>query len=225
MTYDYVYTKPPLEDVLEHHGIKGMRWGVRRYQNEDGSLTDKGRKRYGYNLDLTDKSKKNIANIRLGEARRRFDTAKMKNSSYERQAELRGRVRSAKRAKKNATSYEKGAKLAAKGQTIRGNTGKAYLAAGAAILGSQLMTDHLNKRLKGLNSQGRLTKQHTNLAKKVNAATALTLGGLALAYGAKKQADNTKLRSYQHGKASGLNTQKRIGSQEYEDRLKAKKKK
>ena len=31
---------------LTHHGIKGMRWGVRRYQNEDGSLTPSGRKRY-----------------------------------------------------------------------------------------------------------------------------------------------------------------------------------
>lgn len=31
---------------LAHHGIKGMRWGIRRYQNPDGTLTDAGRKRY-----------------------------------------------------------------------------------------------------------------------------------------------------------------------------------
>lgn len=32
--------------ILIHHGIKGQRWGVRRYQNEDGSLTPAGEKRY-----------------------------------------------------------------------------------------------------------------------------------------------------------------------------------
>ena len=30
---------------LYHHGIKGMRWGIRRYQKEDGSLTEAGRKK------------------------------------------------------------------------------------------------------------------------------------------------------------------------------------
>lgn len=33
-------------DHLAHHGILGQKWGVRRYQNEDGSLTNAGKKRY-----------------------------------------------------------------------------------------------------------------------------------------------------------------------------------
>lgn len=32
---------------LAHHGIKGMKWGVRRYRNEDGTLTAAGKQRYG----------------------------------------------------------------------------------------------------------------------------------------------------------------------------------
>jgi hypothetical protein len=36
----------PEESYLAHHGIKGQKWGVRRYQNLDGSLTELGRKRY-----------------------------------------------------------------------------------------------------------------------------------------------------------------------------------
>lgn len=35
-------------NAIYHHGIKGQRWGIRRYQNEDGSLTPLGRKHYGY---------------------------------------------------------------------------------------------------------------------------------------------------------------------------------
>lgn len=31
---------------LEHHGIKGMKWGIRRFQNEDGTLTPEGKERY-----------------------------------------------------------------------------------------------------------------------------------------------------------------------------------
>lgn len=32
-------------EYIQHHGIKGMKWGVRRYQNKDGSLTPTGKKR------------------------------------------------------------------------------------------------------------------------------------------------------------------------------------
>ena len=33
---------------LYHHGVKGQKWGIRRYQNADGTLTAEGRKRYGF---------------------------------------------------------------------------------------------------------------------------------------------------------------------------------
>lgn len=35
-----------MENSLSHHGIVGMKWGVRRYQNRDGTLTAAGKKRY-----------------------------------------------------------------------------------------------------------------------------------------------------------------------------------
>lgn len=34
-------------NYLEHHGIKGQKWGTRRFQNEDGTLTAEGKDRYG----------------------------------------------------------------------------------------------------------------------------------------------------------------------------------
>ena len=46
------------EEYLAHYGIKGQQWGQRRFQNEDGTLTPEGRKRYGLNpkyAGMTDK--------------------------------------------------------------------------------------------------------------------------------------------------------------------------
>ena len=34
-----------MQNELYHHGVKGMKWGVRKYQNSDGSLTSEGQKR------------------------------------------------------------------------------------------------------------------------------------------------------------------------------------
>ena len=41
--YSYIISS---SQDLEHHGILGMKWGVRRYQNKDGSLTSAGKRHY-----------------------------------------------------------------------------------------------------------------------------------------------------------------------------------
>lgn len=55
-----------MSTYLMHHGIKGMKWGVRRYQNEDGSLTDAGKARYGDKREYSDNVVRKILTGRIG---------------------------------------------------------------------------------------------------------------------------------------------------------------
>lgn len=48
---DYVYYAIDPTESLAHHGIKGQRWGVRRFQNKDGTLTTEGYQHWGLNPD------------------------------------------------------------------------------------------------------------------------------------------------------------------------------
>lgn len=79
---------------LYHFGTKGMKWGRRRYQNEDGSLTDEGRRHYGYSL------KRTIQNI--GEARRKKKAAKKRAKALEKARKARAEKRAHEEAKKKA---------------------------------------------------------------------------------------------------------------------------
>ena len=49
----------PKKNELIHYGVLGMKWGVRRYQNKDGTLTPAGKKRYERDIQ-TNLSKKKV---------------------------------------------------------------------------------------------------------------------------------------------------------------------
>lgn len=69
-----------MDSKLYHSGVKGMKWGIRRYQNADGTLTEEGRARYGadsyqemspsqranFDKDMTTRSDKLKRNTAIG---------------------------------------------------------------------------------------------------------------------------------------------------------------
>lgn len=65
-------------DELTHWGIKGMRWGIRRYQNKDGSLTAAGQKRYDADMKKTEAKIKKLETKRKNQQATKEQAEKLK---------------------------------------------------------------------------------------------------------------------------------------------------
>ena len=58
-----------MDNELYHYGMKGMRWGIRRYQNKDGSLTPAGKKRYNKEMAKLKAEEKALKNKQKTQAK------------------------------------------------------------------------------------------------------------------------------------------------------------
>ena len=97
MDYVIVHGQLCSANELYHHGIKGMKWGVRRYQNKDGSLTSAGKKHRS-----------------LGEVVRDYRTNKKRKASLEKARQTKAANKKA--AEERAEALKKG-KIKAKDMT------------------------------------------------------------------------------------------------------------
>lgn len=87
-----------METIIYHHGIKGQKWGVRRYQEENGTLTSSGRKRYADAIEKFEKKED-----------RKSSTSSSKKNSSKKSNQPKKKVSSAnsKKAKSNLKKVKK----------------------------------------------------------------------------------------------------------------------
>lgn len=132
---------------LYHHGIRGMKWGIRRFQNPDGSLTAAGRRRYGDDDDIPDDSNgrprlfEGSKDNRMKEAKLRRGVKNLSNAELR---EINNRLKLEEEYQRlvNATSTKKGESMVKKALRNAGEQALSELSKGVMVgLGKKIISD------------------------------------------------------------------------------------
>lgn len=84
------------DEYIEHHGVKNQRWGVRRYQNPDGSLTELGRRRLGFGTKSSKKATKGLNTLSTKELKGLIEKTKLAEELKDLQRKGKSAARSAR---------------------------------------------------------------------------------------------------------------------------------
>lgn len=118
-------------NILAHHGIKGQKWGIRRYQNFDGSYTKAGLERYYKSVDRYNKRKDAYKSIKNNPLKSNYEKKYAKANVKEAKKQMKKDYKHLaldKRADKGKILYKEGKRITNNKRIVKGIAEAASLA-------------------------------------------------------------------------------------------------